>query len=144
MRVTPYFLILIALILGVTPGSSAATTTYSLIVNPKNQVARMDRKVVKDIFLKKMTFFPNGKTISPVDLNVDSKTRQKFSDEVIGRSVSAVKNYWQQMIFSGRDVPPPELESDEAVIAYVRKNPNAIGYISSSARPAGVKIIAIE
>lgn len=38
------------------------------------------------------------------------------------RSVSAVKNDWQQSIFAGREVPAAELDSDEDVAEHVLKN----------------------
>ena len=79
-----------------------------------------------------------------VDLRVDNASRRQFSEEVLKRSVGAVRSYWQQRIFSGRDVPPPELESDEAVIAFVAKNPAAVGYVSGTAKLAGVRELAIR
>jgi hypothetical protein len=91
--------------------------------------------------LKKSTRWPGGEPIRPVDLGTESPTRRRFSEEVLSRSVVAVKSYWQQMIFSGRAVPPPELESDEEVMRYVGKYPGAIGYISGATEPAGVKVV---
>ena len=50
----------------------------------------------------------------------------------LGRSVSAVRAYWQQQIFSGRNVPPVERPSDAEVLTFVKEHPNAIGYVSAS------------
>ena len=47
--------------------------------------------------------------------------------------MSAVANYWQRQIFSGRGTPPPIKESDAEVIAFVAANPGAIGYVSADA-----------
>ena len=60
-----------------------------------------------------------------------------------------MKNYWQQLIFSGQDVPPPELKTDDEVIQYVIKNPNSIGYVSSGSTSTdspenGVKMVDIK
>jgi hypothetical protein len=62
---------------------------------------------------------------------------------VLKRSVQAVKTYWQQRIFSGRGVPPPELESDDAVVRYVENNPGALGYISGTAALGKTKVLAV-
>lgn len=70
--------------------------------------------------------------------------RRKFSQDVIGRSVSAVKSYWQSLIFAGRDIPPPELDSDAQIVEYVQKHPGAIGYVSPSADVSGVKLLAVK
>src|SRR3982750_1185614 len=85
---------------------------FVVIVHPQNAYTSLDRSYVTDAFLKKTTRWPNGDVIKPVDLAGDSAVREKFSNDVLKRSVAAVKSYWQQIIFSGRDVPPPELPSD--------------------------------
>ena len=80
----------------------------------------------------------------PVDLKPDSAVRRRFSEHVLNRSVAAVKSYWQQRIFSGRGVPPPELESEQAVLAYVTKHRGAVGYVSTTAEVGNVRVIRIE
>ena len=49
---------------------------------------------------------------------------------MLKRSVAAVRSYWQQRIFSGRDVPPPEVDTENQVIKYVAGDPGALGYVS--------------
>src|SRR5882672_8127515 len=89
---------------------------FVLIVNPKNPVGPLDREFVSDAFLKKTTRWGDGDTIRPVDLAPTSSVRANFSEKVLRRSVAAVRSCWQQRIFSGRDLTPPELGSDEAVL----------------------------
>ena len=50
---------------------------------------------------------------------------------------------WQCLILRGREVPPPEVSSDEEVIAFVKSRPGAIGYVSSAARLDGVKEVSL-
>lgn len=118
--------------------------TYVVIVNPNNASSSVDREFLADAFLKKTTTWPNGEVIHPVDLPASSRVRRDFSDEVLYRSISEVKGYWQQRIFSGRDVPPPELDNDDEVIAYVLKYGGAVGYVSVSAKLNGAKIISVR
>jgi hypothetical protein len=63
---------------------------------------------------------------------------------VLGRSVGAVETFWQQQIFSGKEVPPPVKASDDDVIAFVKANAGAIGYVSASTSTAGVKVIDVK
>ena len=49
-----------------------------------------------------------------------------------------------QAIFSGRGVPPPELDSDEAVIRFVLKYPGAIGYVSAGADIGAAKPLHVR
>ena len=122
-----------------------APPRYQVIVHPSNRTTTVDRRFLEDAFLKKITRWPeNDAVIRPVDLSPSSPARRAFSDGVLNRSVEAVKGYWQQRIFSGRDVPPPELDSDEDVVRYVLKYEGAVGYISGGASPGGSKVVEVR
>jgi ABC-type phosphate transport system substrate-binding protein len=121
-----------------------APAPYELIVNPSNGETALDRKFVEDAFLKKVTRWSNDAAIHPVDLPPSSPVRRAFSEQVLHRSVDAVKGYWQQRIFSGRDVPPPELGNDEEAIDYVLKHEGAIGYVAGSANLRGCRIASVR
>ena len=104
---------LVVVVVAVVTGTSLASAQgrqagYQLIVNPSNGASAFDRDFVADAFLRKTTTWPGGETIRPADLQPQSPVRRAFSEEVLRRSVAEVKGYWQQRIFSGRDMPPPE------------------------------------
>jgi ABC-type phosphate transport system substrate-binding protein len=124
--------------------AGSALRTYRIIVHPQNPMEKVDRRFLAQAFLKKVTDWPHGETIHPVDLPPDSMTRRLFVEDVLRRSVGAVKSYWQQRIFSGRGLPPPELDSEEAVISYVLSHPGAVGYVSERADTSAVKILSVE
>src|SRR5262245_8007662 len=90
-----------------------ASPDFLVIINAQNPNERLERRFLADVFFKKVTRWPNDDMILPVDLKPDSRARRGFSETVLNRSIQGVKSYWQQLIFSGRDVPPPELTSDE-------------------------------
>jgi hypothetical protein len=96
------------------------------------------------MFLKEVTRWDDGEAVHPVDLRGDSDTRSKFSESVIRRSIAAVRSYWQQRIFSGRGVPPPELESDADVVRYVLKYRGSVGYVSSRADIGKSKVLSVN
>jgi hypothetical protein len=117
---------------------------FRLIVHPRNPASQVSREFVTDAFLKKKTRWADDETLKPVDLKADSAVRRKFSQSILKRSVAAVRSYWQQRIFSGRGVPPPELESDDAVVAYVLKHRGAVGYVSPNAKLGEAKPIGVK
>ena len=121
-----------------------ATPTYRVVVHPSNRMTLIERKFLEDAFLKKATRWPQQTVIRPVDLAARLPTRRRFSREVLDRSVAAVKAYWQQRIFSGRDVPPPEFDSDDKVIDYVLRHEGAVGYVSGAANLRGAKIVTVS
>lgn len=115
---------------------------FKIIVHESNPISSMTREEVSRIFLKK-TASLNGTEALPVDLVGSNPVRQTFSRYIHSRPVSAIKAYWQQQIFSGRGVPPPEKNSDREVLAYVWGNPGAIGYISARTKANGVKVLSL-
>ena len=96
------------------------------------------------MLMKKNARWPDGTAVTAVDQAGGSEVRDAMSRQIHGRSSAAVRSYWQQQIFSGRDVPPVEKNSDEQVLAFVRANPGAIGYVSPAASTAGVKVLAVR
>jgi hypothetical protein len=131
-------LVLLALGLAVVLGSWRAAAEPApdlrIIVHPSNPARNVESSLVADLFLKKVTRWGHGEAARPLDQRPDSAVRRAFSSKILKKTVTAVRSYWQQRIFSGRDVPPPELDSDEAVVDYVSRNPGAVGYVSAAAK----------
>jgi ABC-type phosphate transport system substrate-binding protein len=129
---------------GRSTAQAEAVPDFRVIVHPENPATGFTRDFLTDAFLKRTTRWGDGETLRPVDQRSTSVARQKFSDAVLGRSVAAVKNYWQQRIFSGRDLPPPELDSDDAVVSYVMSHRGALGYVSGGAKLDKAKPVAVR
>ena len=104
---------------------------FVVVINESNPTTEMDAKRMAKMFLKKIKRWEDKEAVIPVDQSDDSTARERFTEAVHKKSVSAIKSYWQRMIFSGRDVPPTELGSDQAVLDFVRQNRGAIGYVTS-------------
>ena len=145
-RIAYTLLLVLAAIAVLAPARAqhAGEPPYRLIAHPGHALAQVERGFVADAFLKKTTRWGDGTPIRPVDQSSDSPVRRRFSEQVIKRSVSAVKSYWQQQIFSGRDIPPPELDSDDAVVQYVLKHPGGLGYVSASASIGQCKVLTVR
>jgi ABC-type phosphate transport system substrate-binding protein len=137
-------LIALGLTLALLAPRAAFADGFKVIVHSSNPTTSLSRPQVAEYFMGKTTDWSHGAKIKPVDQVESSSTRQAFSDEVLGKSISAVKSYWQQQIFSGRGVPPTEVSGDSDVVAFVRSNPGAIGYVSSGADTSSVKVISIR
>jgi len=122
----------------------ASAQDFKVVAN--NSVAAGDIAAadLAKIFLKQSSKFPDGGAAVPVDQGKASPARAAFSQKVMGKSVGAVDTYWQQQIFSGKDVPPATKSSDDEVIAFVKATPGAIGYVSAGAAAAGVKVVTVK
>ncbi|MDD5222976.1 MAG: substrate-binding domain-containing protein [bacterium] len=138
------FLALAGFILGAPRLFAEEGAAFKIIVNADNSVSSLSKDAVSKYFLKKITQWDGQTAIQPVDLPAGSSVRERFSRVIHDKTVSAIKNYWQQQIFSGRSSPPPEKSSDSEVIAYVKANPGAIGYVSGGADTSGVKVLRVH
>ena len=141
MKLTIILAVLLASTLAAAAGSAGAPS-FVVIINPAN-IAALTRDELANIFLKRITRWnDHAVSILVVDALPDSPVREAFSRAVLHRDVGAMEAYWQQQIFSGRDVPPVQKETDAKIVAFVRKNPNAIGYVSAGAQLDGVQIVS--
>jgi len=114
--------------------------TFVIIVNAARD-AELTRQDLANIFMKRMTRWSDKRPINPVERFADSPLRAEFSRAILHRSVDAMQAYWQQQIFSGRDIPPSERRSDAEVLEYVRTRAGAIGYVSSATPTEGVYVV---
>lgn len=138
-----FLLACLTLVLWAEPSVSAQPTGFQVVVHPSNPLTEVKRSQLAQLFFKKTTTWESGQPAHPVDLGEDSPVRAAFCDEVLKRSLPAVRAYWQQRIFSGRDVPPPEKPTDTDVLAFVRSNSGAVGYVSAGTSTQGVKVLVV-
>ena len=136
------FSIFIALVL-LSPAVGWAAE-YQVVVHSTNPTDILTKEQLAKMFLKKLVKWDTGTPIVPIDQAPASPARAAFTRIVHAKPLSAIASYWQQQIFAGRDVPPAEKPSDEAVIAFVKANPGAIGYVSGGASTDGVKLLSIR
>jgi hypothetical protein len=122
----------------------ASHPPFLVVVHPQNGASSVTRDFLADVFLKRATRWPDGETIRPADLDTRSPVRRRFSETIMGRSVSAVRSYWQRIIFSGRGVPPVELDSDAEAIRYVLSHRGAVAYVSGGAAVGRAKVIEVR
>ncbi len=126
------------------PDSAKTEAIFQVVVNAKNPEVEMAAAKIDRMFLKKLKRWDHGERVLPVDLEAKSSIRKAFTKSVHGKSVTAIKSFWQRMIFSGRDVPPVEKQSEKDVLDFVGANPGAIGYVAAeTALGDGVKQLTI-
>lgn len=124
--------------------TQAAAADFQIIVHPSNDVKSLSADELARIFTKKTVKWESGTPMQPVDQVARSPVRDAFTTVIHGKQVGAIVSYWQQQIFSGGSIPPPEKATDASVIAYVKANPGAIGYIAAGSAAEGVRVIAVR
>jgi ABC-type phosphate transport system substrate-binding protein len=144
VRILSWLLAPWMLVFGLASTSDADNDGYKLIVHPDNPVAAVDRDFVRGAYLRKATEWGHRHTIRPIDLSTRFPARERFAQHVLKKTLSQLRNYWNQQIFSGKGVPPPEASSTADVIAYVLAHPGAIGYLPADADAGRAKVIRIR
>jgi ABC-type phosphate transport system substrate-binding protein len=112
-------------------GASAGADVVA-VVSAKSAVQALTTDQLADIFLGRVSRFPNGLLAVPVDLRDGSPERDQFYAKITGKTPTQVKAYWSKIIFTGRGQPPKAVASDLDVKKFVADNLGAIGYIDAA------------
>lgn len=121
--------------------ASALTADVVVVVSAKSPLTSLNADQVADIFLGKVSRFPDGKQAVAIDQSEDSATRERFYSLFTGKSMAQVKSHWSKIIFTGRGQPPRQASNSVEAKKWVSENPNAIGYIESHLVDSSVRIV---
>ena len=138
------WLVAIGLLVFLSAATAAQDARFKVIVNPKNPIASIDRDVLRNMFLKKRVVWSGGETIRPIDLSTKNSVREQFVRGVLKKTPAQLKTYWNQQIFSGKGVPPPEASSPADVVSYVIAHPGAIGYVPADVDLRDAKVVEVK
>lgn len=112
-----------------------------VIVNAKNSVAALERKQIVDLFMGRVSAFPDQQRAQTLDLKTGTPLRADFYKRLTGKNEAQVDAYWATLIFAGRMSPPKQLADEKTLINEVANNVNAIAYVTRQALPKNVKIV---
>ncbi len=145
MRAARYIPLLLALVV-MSPGHASTATTgeSKVIAYPETAGDSVDRDFIRDAYLKKSTEWSNGDTIHPIDLASKFQQRDRFTEQVIRKTPAQLRTYWNQQIFSGKGVPPPEADAVGDVIEYVVSTKGAIGYVPVDVDTGKAKVLRLR
>lgn len=135
-------LLAVAVLIALLLPELAVADELLIIANPSvSSPASLTLNQIEAIYLLKTTLWPDGSHIVPVNREADSDTRAKFTTSVLRQDKAGLAAYWNEMHFMGKQ-PPVVQESEQAMLAFVRNVPGAIGYINASTQPINVKVLA--
>ncbi len=127
------------------PGGGGAAA-YKVVVNAAHPSSGETKSALSKLFLKKVREWGDKTEGQPPTTWTRNRMPARPSATTsTGKSVSAIKSYWQRMIFSGRDVPPDEISSESDLLKKVAADKGAIGYVSAKTPlPDGVKELKVK
>jgi ABC-type phosphate transport system substrate-binding protein len=130
-----------ALALALTLAVNTATADVVAIVSSTSTVTSLSSAQVTDIFLGKVSRFPNGTLAVPIDQAEGSPARDEFYATFANKSPAQVKAHWTKIIFTGRGQPPKSVSNSIELRKLIAANPQAISYIERSALDSTVKVL---
>lgn len=119
--------------------AQAAWADIIVIVHPDSPLQQMTPQEISNLYLGRQRSTPAGERLLILDQPRDSELRSRFFNRVNGMSLRSVDAYWARLQFSGDSQPPIPLPESAAIVATVRNNRLAIGYIDAAHVPDGVR-----
>lgn len=137
----PRLIALLVCLLAAGPLHAARASDLLVIANPAaGDVGPLSANAVAAMYLLRVTAWPNGTHVVPVNRELGSPMRTDFTAIVLKQDLTTLAAYWNEMHFKGK-VPPLIQPSEAAMLAFVQKVPGAVGYIDAATAPVGVKVI---
>jgi ABC-type phosphate transport system substrate-binding protein len=124
--------IVMALAIIPTLAGALASADVVAVVSAKSAVKALTPSQVADIFLGRVSRFPNGVLAVPIDLRDGSPERDEFYAKITGKTPAQIKAYWSKIIFTGRGQPPKAVPTELDVKKIIAADDTAIGYIDAS------------
>jgi ABC-type phosphate transport system substrate-binding protein len=121
--------------------SEIAMADVVVVVSAKSPVMALSKNQLIDIFLGKVSRYPDGTEAMPLDQAEGSGARDEFYARVADKSAAQIKAYWSKIIFTGRGQPPPTVSNSLEVRKRIRENPAAIGYIDRALVDDTVRVL---
>lgn len=121
--------------------SASATAQLVVVANPGVSFNTLPRAELNRLFLGITTSYPDGSAAAPIDAK--GEDRNTFDVNILKRTPDQMYKYWARMIFSGKALPPREVDARD-VKSVIAQTPGAIGYLDSSQVDGSVKVIAVQ
>ncbi len=140
---------ILCLLLAVWTVSPALAAEYAVVVHKESKVKRLSAAELKKIFRGELLTWPAGMDGSEgekikVTAQRGGKGHKAFLKEIVDMSPREFALYWKRITFTGSGTPVKILKNNEKVKAFIRQNPEAIGYIDAAAMDDTVKKIVVS
>ena len=120
-----------------------ARADFYIIVHASNPQRTMTQREVVDLFMGRSRAFVSGEFAIAFDLPRDSPRRAAFYQALTGMSAAQVTSYWSRLMFSGQSMPPQPLPDEAMMIEIVKRNPNAIGWVTREPTDKQVRTVFV-
>ena len=118
-----------------------ANDSVVVIVNKHSAIDTLNAQQIRNLYMGDSRHSPQGEKITVINQRQLTPEKKQFFAQLIQKKPSQYHAYWARLLFTGKAVPPRELENNIEVIEYVAANKNALAYTHSALVDDRVKVI---
>jgi hypothetical protein len=117
---------------------------FVVIVHPSNHFDALSRSKLSLLFLRKVSRWPWGAEVEPIDLAPDQPARLEFTRQVLRMSGRDLDQYWIDQTTTRGVSRPVQMTGAAEAKSLVAMRPGAIAYIPAAGLDRTVKVIRVD
>jgi hypothetical protein len=119
-------------------------TEFVVIVHPSNQFDALSRSKLNLLFLRRVSRWPWGAEVEPINLASDGLARREFTRQVLRTTEEQLAAYWIDQRATRGVSLPIRVPDGAAAKALVSTRPGAIAYIPAAELDSTVKTLRVD
>jgi len=134
-------------LVGLTPllAQARASGEVAIVVHPDNELVDVSRGELERIFRVDRERWSDGQRIYLVMQEEGSFQKRIVLERIYRMTSDELKRFWLAKIYRGEMTSfPKTFSSDESILRFVSRVPNAIGFIDAARADRSVKVVSIE
>ena len=120
-----------------------AHADFYLIVQAANPQPALTQREAVGMFMGRNRAFHSGEVAQVYDLPRDSTQRAEFYQRLTGMGPAQINSYWARLMFSGQTMPPYAVQDEAAMVAVVKSNANAIGWLRKEPNDKALRVLLV-
>ena len=120
-----------------------AHADFYLIVQAANPKPALTPREAVGMFMGRNRAFHSGAVAQVYDLPRDSTQRAEFYQRLTGMGPAQINSYWARLMFSGQTMPPYAVQDEAAMVAVVKSNANAIGWVRKEPNDKALRVLLV-
>lgn len=103
-----------------------------VVVTAVDNTEQLNLDDIARIFLGKVTRYPSGEEVEPLNMDPSDPSFAKFARVVLNKTPSQLKAYWAKRIFTGKGKPPRSVSNVAELRALVASNKRYLTYLDKN------------
>lgn len=114
-----------------------------VVTSARSSVKSASIKDIQALYMGRKRNLAGADGAHAIDLPRDSVLRQHFYSTLTGMTPAQVSSYWARLMFTGQTMPPISFATEQTVLDYLQRNPDAVGYVGAEPTDSRVKVLLV-